>query len=335
MTLPPSVPPTTEPSGPSLLRSAVWVAIGALIAAAIVCVIWVLVGPQNDIIGRAFLTILLLAAFAGAAIYDAHAAPRRPSWYVLASMVGWVVALLAGAFKIWLPNDYMWDFGFGRFAEFVAIVLVIRLALLHIVLFIKAHQRNVTPFTRIVTVVTVVLVIVLAVMLLIPLTFTRQFTYHELYWRFVVAITILAAVGTALVPLINALNSPRVAGPAHPAHLVPPAPAAQPAPQAVQQPWPTYVDGMTPLPYFPDGSPDWNAYYTGYPSPGAQAFTPAPHPAQQPYGQQPYGQQPSQGMPSAQAAHPAQPAQPVHPAPPAPPYGEYPPPPPLPHQPPQ
>ena len=318
MTLPPSVPPTTEPPAPSLLKSAVWVAIGALIAAAIVCVIWVLVGPQNGIIGRAFLTILLLAGFAGAAIYDAHAAPRRPSWYVLASMVGWVVALLAGAFKIWLPLDYMWDYGFGRFAEFVAIVLVIRLALLHIVLFLRAHERNVTPFTRIVAIVTIALVIVLAVMLLIPLTFTREFTYPELYWRFVVAITILAAVGTALVPLINALNSPRVSGR--------PAPVAHPAPQAAQ-PWPTYVDGMTPLPSFPDGTPDWNAYYTGYPSPGAHAFTPVP-------------QQPQQGMPPAQAAHPAQPAYPAQPAQraqPAEPYAAYPPPPPpppLPHQPP-
>ena len=44
---------------PNLLRWAIWVAIGALILAAIVCVIWVLVGPDNDIIGRAFLTILL------------------------------------------------------------------------------------------------------------------------------------------------------------------------------------------------------------------------------------------------------------------------------------
>lgn len=322
MNEPPSVPPTTEPPGPSLLKSAVWVAIGALIAAAIVCVIWVLVGPQNDIIGRAFLTILLLAGFAGAAIFDAQVAPRRPSWYVLASMVGWVVALLAGAFKIWLPADGMWGIGFSRFAQFVAIVLVIRLALLHVSLYMKSYRRNVTTFTSVIAVVTIALVAILAVMLIIPLTFTRAYEYPELYWRFVVAITILAAVGTALVPLINALNSPRVT-------RRPALPQAQPAPVA-QQPWPTYVDGTTPLPYFPDGSPDWNAYYTGYPSPGAQAFAPI--------GQQPHLQQ---GMPPAQAPHPAQPAPPpAQPAPPAPPQGAYPPPPPpppppLPHQPPE
>ena len=323
MTEPSSVPPSTRPSGPSLLKSAVWVAIGALIAAAIVCVIWVLVGPQNEIIGRAFLTILLLAGFAGAAIFDAQVAPRRPSWYVLASMVGWVVILLAGAFKIWLPSEYDYlGVGFARFVEFVAIVLVVRLALLHISLYLRSYHRNVTTFTSVIAVVTVALVVVLTVMLLIPLTFTRVYDYPELYWRFVVAVTILAAVGTALLPLINALNSPRVANPpAYPVAPPPPAPplAAPAAPAAQQQPWPTYVDGTTPLPYFPDGSPDWNAYYTGYPSAGAQAFTPI-------------GQQaPQQGMPPAQSPHPAQPT------PPAPAQGQYPPPPPppLPQQPPQ
>ena len=100
--------PHTEPgagdSSSSLVRAAIWVAIGALIAAAIVCVVWVLVGTQNGIIGRAFLTILLLAAFAGVAIIDAHLAPRRPAWFALASMVTWVVTLLIGAVMIWLPE---------------------------------------------------------------------------------------------------------------------------------------------------------------------------------------------------------------------------------------
>ncbi len=289
MTVPSSPSPTTKPSSPPLLRSAVWVAIGALIAAAIVCVVWVLIGPQNGIIGRAFLTILLLAAFAGAAIFDANLAARRPSWYVLASMVGWVVALLAGAFKIWLPFDdgySYWDSGFARFLELIGIVLVVRLALLHVRLYVRASRRHVTTFTRVLMIVTVVLVGVLALMLVVPLTFPRELTYPELYWRFVVAIAILAAVGTALVPLINALNSPRVRGEAPPqpvAAAYPPAqayPAAYlPAPvQQAPQPWPTYVDGVTPLPVLPDGSPDWNAYYTGYPSPGAQAIAPVAAP---------------------------------------------------------
>ena len=71
----PAQPARADNSMSPLLRAAIWVAIGALIAAAIVCVIWVLVGSQNGIVGRAFLTILLLAGFAGVAILDAHLAP--------------------------------------------------------------------------------------------------------------------------------------------------------------------------------------------------------------------------------------------------------------------
>jgi hypothetical protein len=66
---------TTSP----LLRAAIWVAIGALIAAAIVCVVWVLTGSQNGIVGRAFLTILLLVAFAGVAISH-PGGPRGSPW---------------------------------------------------------------------------------------------------------------------------------------------------------------------------------------------------------------------------------------------------------------
>ena len=80
-----------------------------------------------------------------------------------------------------------------------------------------------------------------------------------------VAITILAAVGTALIPLVNALFAPKKP---RPAYLN--APPVAPVPQ----PWPTYADGVTPLPVMPDGSPDWNAYYTGYPSNVSQAIAP-------------------------------------------------------------
>jgi MFS family permease len=255
-----------DSQGSSLVRAAIWVAIGALIAAAIVCVIWVLVGTQNGIIGRAFLTILLLAAFAGVAIIDAQLAPRRPSWFALASMVTWVVTLLIGAVMIWMPERYSWS-GFTRFVQFLLIVLILQLALLHIRLYTKAFFRHVTTFTQIVTIVTICLVIGLAVMLVLPLMLGEWVDFADLYWRFVVAITILAAVGTALVPLINALFAPKKPRPAA-------RQSAQPIPGAALPPWPTYADGVTPLPMMPDGSPDWNAYYTGYPSNISQAIAP-------------------------------------------------------------
>jgi hypothetical protein len=252
--------PITHPNSNRILRASIWVAIGALIAAAIVCVVWVLIGDANGMIAKAFLTILLLAAFAGIAILEANLASRRPAWFALASMVTWVVILLIGAVMIWMPEPQQY-FGTGleRFMKFLLITLILQGALLHIRLFSKAHERHRTTFTSIVTYVTIGLVVILAVMLVLPIVIEEYVDFRPFYWRVVVALAILAAVGTALVPLVNALFAPRRP------HAVAPAPAGAYYPPAPQQ-WPTYADGATPLPVLPDGSPDWNAYYTGQPT---------------------------------------------------------------------
>lgn len=244
-----------QPTG--LLRAVIWVAIGALIAAAVVCVVWVFVGSQNGIVGRAFLTILLLVAFSGVTILDVHLSRRRPQWFAIASMVGWIVLLLIGAVMIWMPERFFYS-GLTRTVNFLLIVLIVQLVLLHVRLFARAVLRHPTVFNRIVGIVTVALVVTLAVLLIVPLMFSEWMRFTDLYWRFVVAAAILAAVGTAIVPLVNLLFAPRR-----------PRPVPAAGEQATLLPWPTFVDGVTPLPIMPDGSPDWGAYYTGYPSEGA------------------------------------------------------------------
>ncbi|KAA9107733.1 hypothetical protein [Microbacterium rhizomatis] len=325
---PPASPADGAPT--SLVRVAIWVAIGALIAAALVCVVWVLVGSANGIIGRAFLTILLLAAFAGVAILDAHLAPRRPAWFALTSMIVWVVTLLIGAFMIWMPQP-PYSFGLGRLFAFLVIVLILQLAVLHVRLYTKSFQRHVTAFTSTIAYITIGLVALLALLLVLPLMLSDYIDFVDGYWRVVVAITILAAVGTALIPLMNVLFAPKKP------HTAPLAPH-QYAPVA----WPTYVDGITPLPVLPDGTPDWNAYYTGHPSTPPQAIAPPPYAAPQ-TGEwpAPAGQHPPE-TPAPVAAQPRAVATgwvaPTTPAPAAPPaaapdgYQGYPPPPPLPPQ---
>lgn len=319
-----------------LIRGAIWIAIGALIAAALVCVIWVLIGDQDGLIGRAFLTILLLAAFAGIAILEAGLAPNRPDWLALASMVTWIVALLVGAVKIWLPEEDGYFTGAERFFQLLLVIGILQLALLHVRLFTPAAQRHVTTFTRIIYIATIVFLGGLVGMLIFFLAFPNSFDYGELYWRIVVALTILAAVGTTLVPLLNALFAPKK--PTRAASAVAVAPA-----------WPTYADGITPLPALTDGTPDWNAYYTGYPSvaPQQQAlaqspavpFPVAPEPVAPQYAQPAPPQYTQPGAPQAPVApHHAQPDAPQAPIasqPPAPqgdPAG-FPPPPPVPHHP--
>jgi hypothetical protein len=276
---------------PLLIRGAIWIAIGALIAAALVCVVWVLIGDQDGLIGKAFLTILLLAGFAGIVILEAGLAPKRPDWLALASMVSWILALIVGLFKIWMPEDDYYFSGGGRFFQLLLVIGILQLALLHVRLFTPAAHRHPTTFNRVIYVVTVVFLGALVGMLVFFLTFPDTFDYVELYWRIVVALTILAAVGTTLIPLLNALFAPKK-----------PTPAPQPL---VSFPaWPTYADGITPLPALPDGSPDWNAYYTGQPSvPQYQASLPAAPVEQFPF------------APAPQTAPPVQSAPPVQPAP--------------------
>lgn len=322
--------PITSPSSTRILRASIWVAIGALIAAAVVCVVWVLIGDDNGIVGKAFLTILLLAGFAGVSIGEANLASRRPAWLALASMVAWVLTLLIGAFLIWMPSESSYGIGAERFFRFVLIALIIQGALLHARLLIPAHLRNPMTFTTVVTYVTIGLVVILAAMLVIALIGEEFTDFRPLYWRVVVALAILAAVGTALVPLVNALFAPKrprpavpggyAAAPAYGLPGTPGAPAAYGAPVApVASAWPTYADGWTPLPVLPDGSPDWNAYYTGHPSMASPAV--------------PAAQEPAPAAPAALAAAPqVAPAPPVAPAPG---YQGYPPAPPVPPLPPQ
>lgn len=328
-----------------LLRGAIWIAIGALIAAALVCVVWVLIGDQNGLIARAFLTILLLAAFAGIAIVEANLASRRPDWLALASMVTWIIALLVGAVKIWLPQqDEYFGWVSERFFQLLLVIGILQLVLVHVRLFTKASKRYVTTFTRVIVIVTYVMLGATAGMLIFYLTFPDTFRYDDLYWRITVSVGIIAAVGTMLVPLLNALFAPRER-PAVAARqpYAPVAGQSAPAQEApALQPWPTYADARTPLPVMPDGSPDWNAYYTGRPT-----YAPSNHSAPsnpsapsnqslpelpQPPAAQPAPPQPAPPEPAPPHPVPPQPAPPQHPAaPPAPPHpsGDFPQPPPA------
>ena len=303
---------TDRPNTSLLIRGAIWIAIGALIAAALVCVVWVLIGDQDGLIGRAFLTILLLAGFAGIAIAEASLAPNRPDWLALTSMITWIIALIVGAVKIWLPDDQYFGSGAERFFQLLLVVGLLQLALLHARLYLKAARRHVTTFTTIITYTTFILLAVLVGLLVFYLTFPDLFEYPELYWRIVVATTILVAVGTTLIPLLNALFAPRKERVA----------IAAPVYQQPVAAWPTYGDGRTPLPVMPDGTPDWNAYYTGNPTYPVHVEAPQPFPALDNPAQaqaQPQAPAPTVAPPAPAPAPPAPPAPPTDGAPPAPP----------------
>jgi len=345
--------PTSSPQSSKILRATIWVAIGALIAAAIVCVVWVLIGDSNGIVGKAFLTILLLAGFAGVSIAESNLAPQRPTWLTLASMISWVLTLLIGAFLIWMPTTSSFGAGPERLFKFILIALIIQGALLHARLYLKSFLRHQTTFTSIVAYVTIGLVVILMVMLVLPLMTEEFVDYRPLYWRVVVALAILAAVGTALLPLVNALFAPKRPRPqfavapygsapygsapygsapygaapygaaphgaapaAHPQSAPAPAPAAMAAPAA-----PAAQGGSAPWPTFADGTTPLPVFPDGSPDWNAY-YTGQPSPGAQLW----FGQS------AAAPQHPQSAPAPAPSASGAPGYDGFPPAPPLPPQ---
>lgn len=267
-----------------LVRGAIYIAIGALVLAAVVCVVWVFIPDQGDLIGRAFLTVLLLSGFSGAVLLDANLANRRADWLVLASTASWVVVLLVGAFKIWAPRGEEETFAWEavRLWELLLVIGLVQLALLHQRLHWRSHARYVTGLTRTIAIVTTVFLIALVGMLTFYFAVPHLIHFSDWYWRVTVALAILASVGTLLVPLLNALFAPRPVRPmvpSFPASGAPGAPSGQPAAAGGRQPWPVFPDGRTPLPYLPNGQPDFAAAQTGVPSPGAQFWGASPQPA--------------------------------------------------------
>ncbi|MBP2437116.1 hypothetical protein [Microbacterium amylolyticum] len=278
---PAPAPEARESDGmPLLMKGAIWVAIGSLIAAAIVTVVWVLLTPEGDIIGKAFLTILLLAGFAGVTLLDANLASKRPQWFVLASTVGWVIVLLSSLTILW--SDWGPWGEIGKAFSFISVIVLVVLALVHQRLFWKSHLRYVTTFTRTIALVTTALVVLLLGMALLRLVLPYVIDFPDIYGRLMVSVAILGAVGTAMIPLLNALFGPKKSRPQPPAYAkqVPvPQPAGVEQAPVEQLPWPMYADGVTPFPMLPNGQPDFEGAHSGVLSPGARHLTPATEPA--------------------------------------------------------
>ncbi|WP_210480771.1 hypothetical protein [Naasia sp. SYSU D00948] len=206
--------------------------VGSLVAAAVVGVVSALVGEFGTLSWQAMGTIALFVFFALLSWYDADVSARRSRWFGVASVLTSIYLLIVGLAKIWLPHDDdlvadgdgvalypTYSDGFSDFLSWLWLVLVARIALLHIHLLLTIYARFQTAAMRVVSRVTFVLVAVLAVMLSLPALTPGQ-AYPELYWRVVAAVAIADALGTILVPLVHVLfhRQPRPAAPASPQH---------------------------------------------------------------------------------------------------------------------
>ncbi|MFD6053797.1 hypothetical protein [Agromyces sp. NPDC060279] len=289
-------------------RVALWLSIGMLVAAALLGGFFIIVGDQANVAGRAWLTMLLVAVFAGTVLLDTTISDGPNRWYLAASTIVNVVLVAIGLMKVWngwlQPADTadpgVWAAQIGRF---LAVVILLRLALLLTQLYgLYFVARAKKPATRISGIVTLIFVWATAFVLSIPSAFPEP-DWPDWWWRTAGATSLIAVVA-AVIPLILRAFEPKEPRPAQPAYGQPP---VQP----------------------------------GYGQPGAQPGYGQPgygQPQVQPgYGQPGYGQ-PGYAQPGAQPGYPAPPAppgygQPATPPPPPPGYGQpTPPPPPVPGQ---
>jgi hypothetical protein len=244
------------------------------------------------------LTIIVVVVFALLSWYDADVSSRRSGVFAFASIVTSMYLLVTGLLKSWVLRPHLGDADdfsvVGRqFFEWIGLVAIARFALLHVHLLLVIHGRRPTALLRVVARATVGVIAVLAALLSFPLL-VSDLDQPEALWRTVWVVVILDLLGTVVIPLSNALFSPRradqpaawtVQSAAPPSWSEAPPPAAggpapvdverfvvdtaapapapaafvyegHPEPQRVLA-WPRYVDG-TPLPTLADGSPDFS-----------------------------------------------------------------------------
>ncbi|WP_167044730.1 hypothetical protein [Salinibacterium sp. ZJ454] len=287
MTDAPAITPTPNRARVLVLKSIV----ASVIGAALVAVVSVLVGEFAALSWRLLGTVMLFVVFSLMSWYDAEVSAKRAAWFGFASAGVSVYLFAAGMLKIWFPAASS-----SMIEDFLAwgwIVLVARIALLHVHLLIVQQTKFTTPVMSGVTTVTFGLVVILAAMLSLPALLPDP-TYEEWYWRILFAVAILDVLGTVLIPLVYVLfHRPArpVAQPYYPA-AVPAYPGQSgypaPAPQQGYAPVATAQQGYAPVATAQQG-------YAPVATAQAEYGVPVPQAYPQPVVAQPAAAQPTAG----------------------------------------
>jgi hypothetical protein len=182
--------------------------VGSVIAAGIVGAATAILGEFGGLSWRLMGTIALFLFFALSCWYDADVSARRAPWFGIASMLVSILLLLVGMWKVWVaqpaPDLFYVGPHLDRFTSWLWLVLVARIALLHIHLLLTNRDRLRAPVLQLVTNVTLGLVVLLAVLLALP-ALNYDLLISEPLWRTIGAIAILDTLGTVLIPLVYRL----------------------------------------------------------------------------------------------------------------------------------
>jgi len=320
----------THPAPPARQRSrtatiALGLSISMLVAAAVLGGIFIILGDQANVAGRAWLTLLLVGLFAGAVVLDGSMPEGRNRLYLAASTILNVILLAIGLLKIWngwlQPADTasaaVWT---GQIARFVSIILLMRVALLLTQLYVPRFLTGATKTgVRISSLATLVFAWLTVLELALPAAFPAA-DWPSWWWRTAGATSLIAIVGL-VIPLVLRAFEPKP-----PAQELPPQeyPQQQWNPQWTgyaqqptqiqqqaypQQQWPQqeYVQQQAyPQPGYPQAGYSQPGYpQAGYPQQGyaQQEYPQQAYPQTEQYGQQPDGwQQPAEAQQPAPSA---------------------------------
>jgi len=195
-----------------------------LIAGAVLGGIFIILGNQSGVVGRAFLTLLLVALFAAAVLID-DGAPDGPNrrWYLPVSTLLNVFLLVIGLIKVWngplQPSDTVSGDVWGeQIARWLGNVAIVRLALVgtqfYVPPFVARAKRRVS---RLAGQITAGLVWLTALIYVVPLSFPNLRPlgiahYAGWWWRISGATALVAAV-CVVIPLVVRAFEPKVARP--------------------------------------------------------------------------------------------------------------------------
>lgn len=224
--------------------------IGAVVAAGLVGIIAVLIGDFGLVAVQLLLTIVVVVVFALLSWYDADVSSRRSGAFALASIITSMYLLVAGLAKTWLlrsdPSEYDDASTLVRqFSEWIGLVAIARFALLHVHLLLVIHRRRRTALLRVVARATVGVIALLAALLSFPLL-VSDLDQPEALWRTIWVVVILDLLGTVVIPLSNALFSPRSETTSHVPLATWPSPASGTAPTWDAAPTPVPVPTAAP-----------------------------------------------------------------------------------------
>ncbi|MDN4613339.1 hypothetical protein P5G50_02635 [Leifsonia sp. F6_8S_P_1B] len=219
-TAPGAPAPADRPRRHWSAKASLWLVVGILLAAGVLGAYSIIAGDQSNVAGRAWLTLLLVAAYGGAVLLDTNVANGPNRWYLTASISVNTVLLAAGLLKLWngwlqgadTASAWVWT---EQLFRFFGLVLLLRLALLLTQVFVlRFITRARSPRLRWLAVVTLALLWLTVLLLALPAAFPEP-EWPDWWWRLAGAgalLTVVAAVAQLVVAAFEARERNAAAG---------------------------------------------------------------------------------------------------------------------------